>query len=115
MRSLETETINVLLKQRSKLASPEFHADLIWDGAGSHTGQGLEIPANISLIRLPPYAPEPNYRSNRTDRDWETLKRTASESLVKVGNDRARIKLVFVATSQKMAKGAGIDQKSYQV
>lgn len=30
------------------------------DGAGSHTSKYLEIPSNVSLLRLPPHSPELN-------------------------------------------------------
>jgi hypothetical protein len=30
------------------------------DNASSHQGKDLEIPGNVSLIRLPPYSPELN-------------------------------------------------------
>ena len=36
------------------------HAVLVLDGAGWHGGADLEVPDNISLPRLPPYAPELN-------------------------------------------------------
>ena len=34
------------------------HAALLLDGAGWHTAAGLAVPANVSLIFLPPNAPE---------------------------------------------------------
>ena len=34
------------------------------DGAGWHRATRLEVPANISLIRLPPYSPELNPMEN---------------------------------------------------
>ena len=40
--------------------APGVHAVLLWDGAGYHTGGDLVVPANVSLIRLPPYSPELN-------------------------------------------------------
>jgi transposase len=41
--------------------SPGAHAVLVLDGAGWHqTGGELRVPTNISLLHLPPYAPELN-------------------------------------------------------
>ncbi len=37
-----------------------IHAALLLDGAGWHVAGDLVLPANLSLIFLPPYAPELN-------------------------------------------------------
>ncbi len=36
------------------------HAPVVLDGAGWHRSGDLEIPDSVSLLRLPPYSPEPN-------------------------------------------------------
>ena len=36
------------------------HAALLLDGAGWHTANDIVVPANISLVYLPPYSPELN-------------------------------------------------------
>ena len=36
------------------------HALAVLDGAGWHRSKSLEIPDNVSLLRLPPYSPEPD-------------------------------------------------------
>jgi transposase len=36
------------------------HAALLLDGAGWHIAGDLAVPANVSLVFLPPYAPELN-------------------------------------------------------
>ena len=33
---------------------------MIWDGAGFHRANDLKVPANITLLPLPPYSPELN-------------------------------------------------------
>ena len=43
---------------------PGHHAVLVLDGAGWHRAKRLEVPANISLMRLPPYSPELNPTEN---------------------------------------------------
>jgi transposase len=43
---------------------------MVVDGASSHRAKALEIPDNISLIRLPPYSPE----LNPTEILWHELR-----------------------------------------
>ncbi len=43
---------------------PGRHAVLVLDGAGWHRAKRPEVPANISLLRLPPYSPELNPMEN---------------------------------------------------
>ena len=38
----------------------DVHAVVILDRAGWHRSQGLVIPANVTLLELPPYSPELN-------------------------------------------------------
>ena len=40
------------------------HAILVLDGAGWHAGKRLKVPANITLLPLPPYSPELNPAEN---------------------------------------------------
>jgi transposase len=40
------------------------HAVVLLDGAGYHRSPGLKVPSNITLIRLPRYAPELNSAKN---------------------------------------------------
>jgi len=47
------------------------HAVVILDGAGYHGAGHLELPANLTLVRLPPYAPELNSAENI----WEYLRK----------------------------------------
>jgi transposase len=61
---LNTAVVNLFLEQLSNDLPAGVHAVLIWDGAGFHTGNGLMVPGNVSLIRLPPYAPELNPSEN---------------------------------------------------
>ena len=46
---------------------PGGHAIVILDGAGWHRSKALEIPAELSLLRLPPYSPELNSMENVFD------------------------------------------------
>ena len=49
------------LREISTQVAPGAHAILVCDGAGWHrTGGKLRVPANITLMPLPPYTPELN-------------------------------------------------------
>jgi len=52
---LNTKIVNLFLEQFSATLAPDEHAAMIWDGAGFHTSKKLHVPANITLIQLPPY------------------------------------------------------------
>lgn len=53
--------MNLHLAEIARQVAPGAHAVLVLDGAGWHkTGGLLRVPANITLLRLPPYAPELN-------------------------------------------------------
>ena len=60
MPELNAAVVNLFLEQFSGEVPAGVHAVLIWDGAGFHTGKGLVVPGNVSLIQLPPYSPELN-------------------------------------------------------
>ena len=51
---------NQHLAEISKHITPGAHAALVLDGAGWHSAPGLIVPANITLVVLPPYSPELN-------------------------------------------------------
>ncbi len=48
----------------------EAHAALVLDGAGRHVAADLAVPDNITLVPLPPFAPELNPIENV----WEHLR-----------------------------------------
>lgn len=71
MASVNTESMNEHLKEISALVAPGAHAALICDGAGWHAkSKEIVVPSNITLITLPPYAPELNPMENV----WEFLR-----------------------------------------
>jgi transposase len=45
------------LQEFSRALASDVHAVLIWDGAGFHRSGQLRVPANVSLVELPPYSP----------------------------------------------------------
>ena len=56
---MNTENMSRFLDQVGKAHRDQFIV-MVVDGASSHRSKELEIPKNMSLIRLPPYSPELN-------------------------------------------------------
>jgi transposase len=67
---LNTDIINLFLRQFSETIPDGEHAVMIWDGAGFHTAKKLQVPENITVVQLPPYSPELNPMENL----WHYLK-----------------------------------------
>ena len=109
MPELNAAVVNLFLEQFSRELPAGAHAILVWDGAGYHTGGELVVPANVSLILLPPYSPELNpvenlwhYLrshdwSNRLYGGYDELKAEAVRSLCRVCLDAERMKTVCAA------------------
>ena len=55
-----TDTMSAHLAEIGRRVSPGAHAILVLDGAGWHSSRNLAVPANITLLTLPPYSPELN-------------------------------------------------------
>ena len=71
MPGVNTEAMNEHLGEIATQVAPGSHAVLVVDGAGWHqTSGGLRVPGNITLLSLPPYAPELNPMENV----WEYLR-----------------------------------------
>lgn len=65
MPAVNTEAMNEPLVEISAMVAPDAHAVLVCDGAGWHQrGKRLCVPNNITLLHLPPYAPELNPMEN---------------------------------------------------
>ena len=63
---MDTSVMNDLLWNLSLELGEHRHAVLVWDGAGFHTSGRLEVPGNITLLRLPPYSPETATATHRS-------------------------------------------------
>ena len=64
MPRCDTEAMNLHLVEISKAVAPGAHAVLLLDQAGWHTNAKLAVPANITLLPLPPRCPELNPQEN---------------------------------------------------
>ena len=63
-------TMSLHLAEISQAVSPGAHAVVLLDQAGWHTSSKLNVPANISLLALPPKSPE----LNPTENVWQYLR-----------------------------------------
>ena len=61
---VNTEAMGLHLGEIAKAVAPGAQALLIVDGAGWHGAKALNVPDNITLLKLPPYAPELNPMEN---------------------------------------------------
>ena len=106
MPALNIGVLNLFLEQFARELPAGVHAVLIWDGAGYPTGGDLVVPCHVSLIPLPPYAPELNPVENRwhylrahhwSDRQYEGykgLQEEAVRSLCAVCEDAERLRRI---------------------
>jgi hypothetical protein len=79
MPAVSAEAMQEHLAEISIQVAPGAHAVLLCDGAGWHqTGGKLRVPANITLLPLPPYSPELNPMENV----WEYLRANTLCALV---------------------------------
>ena len=66
-----TRAMNLHLAEIASTVAPGAHALVVLDGAGWHRGGDLVVPDNLTLLELPPYAPELNGAENI----WEYLRK----------------------------------------
>jgi len=112
---LNTQVVNLFLEQFSQTLAPDEHAAMIWDGAGFHVSGQLQVPANVTIIQLPPYSPELNpienlwhylkshFWSNRAYADYDELEQAAVHAWQQAVLDADLMKTVCNAP---YAKGA---------
>ena len=60
MPHADTQAMSAHLAEIAKTVASGAHALLILDGAGWHGSAELEVPDNITLLKLPPYSAELN-------------------------------------------------------
>jgi hypothetical protein len=78
MPEANTEAMQMHLAEISRRVAIGARAVLVLDGAGWHTSPKLRVPDNISLLPLPPYAPE----LNPVENVWEFLRANFLSHLV---------------------------------
>lgn len=68
----DTEAMQLHLEEISRTVRPGAHGVVVMDKAGWHTTTALKVPANLSILFLPPYSPELNPQENI----WQYLRQT---------------------------------------
>ena len=64
------EELSFRIKPNRLRIKPNRHVALLMDNAGWHRATNLIVPNNITLVPLPPYAPE----LNAMEQIWEWIK-----------------------------------------
>ena len=75
-----SEAMQLHLDEIATKVTPGAHAILLLDQAGWHGAKALKVPSNISLMPLPPRAPELNGQENI----WESMPELAVEPSVQI-------------------------------
>lgn len=68
----DTEAMQLHLEEISRTVVPDAHGIVVMDKASWHTTPALKVPANLSILYLPPYSPELNPQENI----WQYLRQT---------------------------------------
>ena len=74
---VNTEAMSLFLEELAR-RHPNEAILLVLDGAGWHRARKLRVPANISLLPLPPYSPE----LNPVEHIWDELREKWFQNLV---------------------------------
>jgi transposase len=89
---LNTQIVNAFFDQLAREIDPGVQVVLIWDQAGYHTTARLKVPANVTLVSLPPRSPELNptenlwhwmrshHWSNRSYADYDALREATCDA-----------------------------------
>ena len=96
---LNTDTVNAFFRLFEQEVDPHVHVFMIWDQAGFHTSQKVKVPANVTIIPLPPYSPQLNpmemlYWSNRIYEGYDHLRQAANEAWHQVCLDPEKSKSI---------------------
>ena len=103
---INSDVVNLFIKQFTKEVSRDVHVLLVWDQAGFHTSKKLKIPEDMTILPLPPYSPELNpvenlwhylrshYLANRTYADYDALRIAAVNAWREAVLDKEIVKSV---------------------
>ena len=104
MPAANAQTLQIQLDELSRSLHADCHMLLILDGAGWHKSHALRIPDNLTLLHLPPYAPELNpvelvwhemrqrYLSNRVYTDLQELDQALGDAWRRLSDDPQRLR-----------------------
>ena len=89
---VNTAAMQLFLDRFSAMISDDEHVAMVLDQAGWHGARALVVPPNITLVPLPPYAPELNpvervwlylkerFLSHRLHADYDAIAEAASQA-----------------------------------
>ena len=96
---MNTDNMSRFILQVSEAHRDEFIV-MVVDGASSHRSKELNVPENVSLIRLPPYSPE----LNPAGQIWNVLRRDYFANRVfdslNAATEQAELGLAEMATNK---------------
>ena len=96
---MNTDNMSRFILQVSEAHRDEFIV-MVVDGASSHRSKELNVPKNVSLIRLPPYSPE----LNPAEQIWNVLRRNYFANRVfdslNAATEQAELGLAEMATNK---------------
>jgi hypothetical protein len=105
---LDTTIVNLFLAQLSKILASDVQAALVRDGAGYHRANDLVCPSNITLVNLPPYAPELNPVENLwhdpRSHHWSNRKRDTVDDLFAAAESAWRATCLVPETIQTVCR-----------
>lgn len=103
---INTDMMSSFFEQFAAEVSSNIHVVMVWDQAGFHTSKNLKIPANVTIVPLPPYSPELNpvenlwhylrshYWSNRIYADYDALRIAACDAWQQVCLEPAMLRSI---------------------
>ena len=106
---INSEIVNVFLRQFIAEVSQDVHVLLLWDRSGFHMSKKLKIPENVTIVPLPSYSPELNpvenlwhyfrshYWANKTYADYDALRLAAVDAWQRAALDKEIVKSVCFA------------------
>ena len=80
------------------------HILLVLDGAPNHRSGQLVVPDNISLLFLPPYAPELNPKENLWDEIREKIFKTYALKSMDAVRDKLQEAILYIDRNPKVVK-----------
>ena len=83
---VSTRAMGLFLAELARVVPAGTHAVLVLDRAGWHVSGDLVVPANLTLVHLPPYRPE----LNPVERVWRYLRQRWLSHRVLAGYDAVR-------------------------
>jgi transposase len=103
MPEVSTAAMQIYFDEFAKTIPPDEHVAMFMDQAGWHGAKALVVPANMTLVPLPSYAPQLNpverlwlhmkarYLSHRLHADYEAIRDAACEAWNKLLAETGRI------------------------